>query len=106
MSKTVQIASPAQFNELLKSSRIVVTDCMFTPPTPPANVDRGTSSDGDDQDDTDFETVYADWCGPCKQVAPVYEQLASSLSRPNQITFSKVNTETQKEIASKYGITA
>lgn len=29
MSKTVQIASPAQFNDLLKSSRIVVTDCML-----------------------------------------------------------------------------
>jgi hypothetical protein len=35
MSKTVQIASPGQFSDLLKSSRIVVTDCESTPPTPP-----------------------------------------------------------------------
>jgi thiol-disulfide isomerase/thioredoxin len=54
----------------------------------------------------DDETVYADWCGPCKQIAPIYEQLSAQLSRPNRITFVKVNTDTQKEIASKYGITA
>jgi len=76
MSKTIQIASPGQFADLLKSSRIVVTD------------------------------FYADWCGPCKQIAPIYEQLSAQLSRPNHITFVKVNTDTQKEIASKYGITA
>ena len=32
MSKTVQIASPAQFSDLLKSSRIVVSDCWLPPP--------------------------------------------------------------------------
>jgi thiol-disulfide isomerase/thioredoxin len=76
MSKTIQIASPGQLNDLLKSSRIVVAD------------------------------FYADWCGPCKQIAPLYEQLSTQLSRPNHITFVKVNTDTQKEIASQYGITA
>ncbi|TVY24996.1 Thioredoxin-like protein [Lachnellula hyalina] len=76
MSKTLQIASPAQFSALLKSSRIVVTD------------------------------FYADWCGPCKAIAPIYEQLSAQLSRPNQISFTKVNVDTQKEIASKYAVTA
>ncbi|KAL3417857.1 thioredoxin [Phlyctema vagabunda] len=76
MSKTIQIASPAQFSDLLKSSRIVVTD------------------------------FYADWCGPCKTIAPLYEQLSGSLSRPNQITFTKVNVDTQKEIAAKYSVSA
>jgi thiol-disulfide isomerase/thioredoxin len=51
-------------------------------------------------------TVYADWCPPCKAIAPVYEQLSASLSRPNQITFTKVDTDAQPEIASKYSITA
>jgi thiol-disulfide isomerase/thioredoxin len=50
--------------------------------------------------------VYADWCGPCKAIAPVYEQLSASLSRPNHITFVKVNVDTQKEIAAKHNITA
>ncbi|KAG9229672.1 PITH domain-containing protein [Amylocarpus encephaloides] len=76
MSKTVQISSPAQFSGLLKSSKIVVTD------------------------------FYADWCGPCKQIAPIYEQLSAQLSRPNHITFVKVNVETQKEVAAKYAVTA
>ena len=35
MSKTIQISSPAQFSDLLKSSRIVVTDCKLAPLTPP-----------------------------------------------------------------------
>jgi len=76
MSKTINIASPAQFSDLLKSSRIVVTD------------------------------FYADWCGPCKTIAPVYETLSAQLSRPSKITFVKVNTETQKEIAAKYNVSA
>lgn len=51
-------------------------------------------------------TVYADWCGPCKQIAPIYEQLSAQLSRPNKITFAKVNTEQQGEVAKQYGVTA
>ncbi|KAJ9645379.1 Thioredoxin-like protein 1 [Coniosporium apollinis] len=76
MSKTVQIGSPSQFSSLLSSSRIVVAD------------------------------FYADWCGPCKAIAPLYEQLSSQLSRPDKITFTKVNTDTQKQIAQSYSITA
>lgn len=51
-------------------------------------------------------TVYADWCGPCKQIAPIYEQLSAQLSRSNKITFAKVNTEQQREVAQQYGVTA
>ncbi|KAF7845637.1 hypothetical protein BT93_L1490, partial [Corymbia citriodora subsp. variegata] len=46
------------------------------------------------------------WCGPCKTIAPFYEQLSSQLSRPNQITFTKVNVDQQSQIAQTYGITA
>jgi thiol-disulfide isomerase/thioredoxin len=52
-----------------------------------------------------LSTVYADWCGPCKAIAPVYEKLSASLSRTNQITFTKVDTDEQGEVASKYKIT-
>lgn len=51
-------------------------------------------------------TVYADWCGPCKAIAPLYEKLSSALSKPNLVTFAKVNTETQQDIAKAYAITA
>ncbi|KAF4633732.1 hypothetical protein G7Y89_g4380 [Cudoniella acicularis] len=50
--------------------------------------------------------IYADWCQPCKQIAPIYEQLSAQLSRPNHITFVKVNVDTQKEIAANYAVTA
>lgn len=51
-------------------------------------------------------TVYADWCGPCKQIAPLYEQLSAQLSRPNKVTFTKVDTEKQAELAQTYKVTA
>lgn len=75
-SKTVQIESTAQFSNLLSTSNIVIAD------------------------------FYADWCGPCKQIAPVYEQLSAQLSRPNKITFTKINTDRQQELAQAYGVTA
>lgn len=36
----------------------------------------------------------------------MYEQLANQLSRPNRITFTKVNVDEQQDIAKAYGITA
>lgn len=53
-----------------------------------------------------IEIVYADWCGPCKAIAPVYEQLSKSLSKPGKVAFVKVNTDDQQDIARKYEITA
>lgn len=39
-------------------------------------------------------------------IAPVYEQLARQLSRPNRITFTKINVDHQQELAKVYGVTA
>ncbi|KAF4265052.1 hypothetical protein LV164_004747 [Aspergillus fumigatus] len=76
MSGLVHISSKEQFSTLLSTSKFVVAD------------------------------FYADWCGPCKAIAPAYEQLAKQLSRPNRITFTKVNVDQQQDIARAYGITA
>ena len=40
---------------------------------------------------------YADWCGPCKMMGTVLEQLEN-------IKILKVNTDTHEELARKYGI--
>ncbi len=45
---------------------------------------------------------YADWCGPCKMVAPVLEELAHDFE--DKIDIYKVNTEEEMELASVFGI--
>ena len=45
---------------------------------------------------------YADWCGPCKMIAPVLEELASEYQ--GKVDIYKVNTEEQQELASAFGI--
>ncbi len=45
---------------------------------------------------------YADWCGPCKMVAPVLEELGKEFK--GQIDIYKVDTEKEQELASVFGI--
>lgn len=46
---------------------------------------------------------WADWCGPCKQFAPVYEQAAEA--NPD-IVFGKIDTEAQQQLAGLFSITS
>lgn len=45
---------------------------------------------------------YADWCGPCKAIAPVLEELAKEYD--GQIYIYKVDTEQEQELAAAFGI--
>lgn len=45
---------------------------------------------------------YADWCGPCKMIAPVVEELSKEYE--GLIDIYKVDTEDQQELASIFGI--
>ena len=45
---------------------------------------------------------YADWCGPCKIVAPVLEELSEEYD--GKLDIYKVNTEEQKELSAVFGI--
>jgi thioredoxin 1 len=45
---------------------------------------------------------YADWCGPCKMVAPVLEELADEYA--GKILIYKVDTEAEEELAAVFGI--
>jgi len=45
---------------------------------------------------------YADWCGPCKMVAPVLEELQKEYG--NNLVIYKVNTEDERELSSIFGI--
>jgi thioredoxin 1 len=45
---------------------------------------------------------YADWCGPCKMVAPILEELAGEYN--DKIDIYKVDTEQEGELAGMFGI--
>ena len=45
---------------------------------------------------------WAPWCGPCRMMAPAFEEAALSL--PLKAQFLKVNTEEQPQLGAKYGI--
>ena len=44
---------------------------------------------------------YADWCGPCKMLSPILEELDNEYS---DITFIKVNCDNDIAVADRYGI--
>ncbi|MET0806827.1 MAG: thioredoxin [Lacisediminihabitans sp.] len=46
---------------------------------------------------------WADWCGPCKMFAPIYD--AASEKNPD-VTFAKVDTEAEQALAGAAGISA
>lgn len=44
---------------------------------------------------------YADWCGPCKMVSPVIDQIADE--NPEYVV-GKVNVDSENELASEFGV--
>jgi len=45
---------------------------------------------------------YADWCAPCKMIAPILEEISEEYA--GLINVYKVNTEEQQELAAAFGI--
>ncbi|KAK2749991.1 hypothetical protein FQN55_002709 [Onygenales sp. PD_40] len=74
-----KISESSQLNALLSTTRYVVVD------------------------------FYADWCPPCRAIAPVFSKLAdeyASKSGPRQLAFAKVNVDSVKDVAHRYNVTA
>ena len=44
---------------------------------------------------------WAAWCGPCRTMAPIFEELAAELS---DITFAKVNVDSEPELAMRFNV--
>ncbi len=45
---------------------------------------------------------WAPWCGPCRAMAPAYEQAAARLA--SDVRIAKLNTEDEPEVAARFGI--
>ncbi|MDH5859202.1 thioredoxin TrxA [Lampropedia aestuarii] len=45
---------------------------------------------------------WAEWCGPCKQIAPVLDELAAAYQ--GKLVIKKVNVDENREVPAKYGI--
>ena len=45
---------------------------------------------------------YADWCGPCKMVAPILEELSTEYE--GKLVIYKVNTDVEQELSTVFGI--
>ena len=45
---------------------------------------------------------WAEWCGPCKQIAPALDQISNELA--GQVTIAKVNIEDSPGVPSRYGV--
>jgi len=44
---------------------------------------------------------WAEWCGPCRMFAPIYEEVSE---RYPGVVFGKINTEIERELAQMFGI--
>ena len=45
---------------------------------------------------------YASWCGPCKTISPILEELAKEYA--DKVVIYKINTENEQELAALFGI--
>ncbi|KAH9884867.1 thioredoxin [Xylariomycetidae sp. FL2044] len=49
---------------------------------------------------------YADWCPPCRAIAPVFSDLAEAHASPGRLAFAKVNVDRVRNVAGRYGVSA
>lgn len=51
-----------------------------------------------------FVEFYAPWCGHCKSLAPVWDQLGESFSHVKDVIIAKVDADSEREIGGRFGI--
>lgn len=49
---------------------------------------------------------YADWCPPCRAIAPTFSKLSEDYAWRGQLAFAKINYDHSKDVAKRYNITS
>lgn len=91
---SINIRSASEWQTLLSGTSVVVADCTVAPHPDRIKIAKR------------FRTVYADWCGPCKMIAPHFERLAKENAIDKKVAFAKVNVDSQSTIAKTNGVSA
>ncbi len=66
------------------------------------------------QNNVDFETIlkteivvidfYADWCGPCRMLAPIIEAMSDQFKNEARVAIAKLDVDKVGVVAAKYGV--
>lgn len=68
---------------------------------PTTDINAETFRDVVDENDIVLVDFWAEWCGPCKSFAPVYDDVSTE---HDDVVFAKVDTESEQDLAAAFGI--
>jgi thioredoxin len=69
----------------------------------PEDIDPQKFEEIQNSDETWVIDFWADWCQPCKKLAPIFEEVSEEVE---DVNFGKVNIEDHQELAQKFGVRA
>ena len=69
----------------------------------PTELDPSSMEEAVNSGETWVVDFWASWCGPCKKLAPVYEEVSEEIE---DVNFGKVNMEEHSDLATKYQVSA
>ncbi|AOV94820.1 hypothetical protein AQV86_02745 [Nanohaloarchaea archaeon SG9] len=69
----------------------------------PTSIDAEKMEEIQNSEETWIIDFWAEWCGPCKKIAPVYEELSGEIE---DVNFGKVDMEENQQLGTQLGVRA